>query len=76
MSAEERPLILLLAGELRMRGGTAYTLRLKRNLADYGFDTSLIAESMGQLSRELCQKLKVREVTHMSTPLLNRAVLR
>jgi len=76
MSPETRPLILLLAGELRMRGGTAYTLRLKRGLTDYGFDVSLIAENSGQLSRDICNKLKVREVTHMSTPVLNRVVLR
>ena len=76
MSSDEKPLILLLAGELRMRGGTAYTLRLKRGLTDYGFKVSLIAENTSQLSRELCKKLDVHEVTHMTTPLLNRVVLK
>ncbi|MBD3672652.1 MAG: glycosyltransferase family 4 protein [Planctomycetaceae bacterium] len=76
MSSDEQPLILLLAGELRMRGGTAYTLRLKRGLTDYGFRVSLIAEDTSQLSREICDKLEVREVTHMTTPLLSRVVLK
>lgn len=75
MNDDKRPLILLLAGELRMRGGTAYTLRLRRGLPDYGFDVSLIAEHTEHLSREVCRELDVREVTHMSTPILNRVVL-
>jgi len=75
MNDDKRPLIILLAGELRMRGGTAYTLRLKRGLPDYGFDVSLIAEHAGQLSRDICRELGVREVTHMTTPILNRVVL-
>jgi glycosyltransferase involved in cell wall biosynthesis len=75
MNSEKRPSILLLAGELRMRGGTAYTLRLKRGLPEYGFDVSLIAEHTDQFSRDICRELDVREVTHMSTPLLNRVVL-
>jgi len=76
MSSDQRPRILLLAGELRMRGGTAYTLRLKRGLPAYGFDVTLIAEDTGQLPRDLCRKLEVRELTHMTTPFLNRVVLR
>ncbi len=72
----DAPRILLLAGELRMRGGTAYTLRLARHLPESGLQVQIVAENVQQLSRDYRRQFPLREVTHLSTPVLNRLVLR
>jgi glycosyltransferase involved in cell wall biosynthesis len=73
---EPAPLILLLAGELRMRGGTAYTLRLARNLPEHGYRVRTISENLQFLSRDYVRQFSMSEVTHLSTPFLNRVVLK
>src|SRR5690606_16993581 len=63
-------------GELRMRGGTAYTLRLARNLPEHGFRVRTISENLQFLSRDYVRRFSMSEVTHLSTPILNRVVLK
>jgi glycosyltransferase involved in cell wall biosynthesis len=72
---DETTFILFLADELRMRGTTADTLRLAKGLPRYGFHVQLVAQDATHLSGELRGQLDLREIAHMSTPLIHRAIL-
>ncbi|HSG72280.1 MAG TPA: glycosyltransferase family 4 protein [Planctomycetaceae bacterium] len=73
---DEPSFILFLADELLMRGATADTLLLARGLPHHGFRVQLIAQNAQQLSTELRRQLDLRQIAHMSTPLIHRAILR
>lgn len=73
---DEPPFILFLADELLMRGATADTLLLARGLPNCGFRVQLIAQDAQQLSTDFRRQLNLRQIAHMSTPLIHRAILR
>ena len=72
----ESPLnVLLLAGRLEVRGSSAYTLRLARNLPAHGASASIVCSDAGSIEPGRRTELTIRESNSLMFPVWGRFAL-
>ena len=68
--------VLLLAGELEVRGSTAMTLRLAEHLGEHGFKPLIVCSSAARLSAETRREVEIREYPGLSTRVIGQLIRR
>ena len=68
--------VLLLAGELEVRGSTAMTLRLAEHLGEHGFKPLIVCSSAARLSVETRREVEIREYPGLSTRVIGQLIRR
>jgi len=68
--------VLLLADRFEVRGSSTYTLRLARNLGEYGVRASVVSPDVQLVETDQRDPLSIAEYTHFCIPLWGRVVMR
>lgn len=67
--------VLLLCGRFEVRGSSAYSLRLARNLASHGVCPAVVCADARQLDVGIRSELPLKEFPNLLMPVLGRVVL-